>query len=230
MSVFEGIQLPKVIYEAESKFNEKILVIDRGNTRKLSVGGIVQSVNWTSPLVNKMVWGSVVDVLKENLPSLGSVLVLGLGGGTVQHLISKTFPNVKIVSVEIDPVMVDVAKKFFDVENIPNHRIIVDDACRVITSPNEFGIEDHSFEALIVDIYCGEKYPELGKSGTFIGGLSNIVVPGGFVLFNRIYLESHQDEVNNFINIVEEYFADVKSLVIAGKTNSDNVLVFGWTK
>jgi len=227
MSVFEGLQLPKVIYETQSKYNGKIMIVERGQTRKLSVEGTIQSVNWNSPIVERMVWGGIIRVLKENEPNLRSILVLGLGGATIQHLISKEFPGVHITSVEIDPAMVDIAKRFFDVDHIPNHRIITDDACRVITSPGDFGISEHSFDALLVDIYVGDVYPELGKSGTFINGLSTLVAPDGLIIFNRIYIESHQDDVNNFIEIVEDSFRDVKSLVVAGKTNSDNVLVFG---
>lgn len=229
MSVFEGISFPKVIFETTSEYNGNIQVIEVGRTRKLSVSNFVQSVNVDSPVVPKMFWGKVVKVLKENEPNLQSILILGLGGGTMQHLIARTFPGISITSVEIDPVMVDVAKQFFDVDKIPRHRIIVDDACRVIALPEEFGISGHSFNALIVDIYCGDQYPDLGKSGTFFDGLSNIVIPGGLIAFNRLYIHSHQEDVNHFIEMVEDYLHDVKSVIIAGKTNSDNVLIFGRT-
>lgn len=226
-TIFSGLKLPKVIYETESEINGKIMVIEVGKTKKLSLGGVVQSVNVDSPPVARSVWGKIVDVLSENEPDLRSVMILGLGGGTMAHLISKAFPQISITSVELDPVVVDVAKEYFDVESIPNHKIIVNDALRVVASPEDFGIPSHSFGGLIVDIYCGEEYPNLGSTRSFFDGIKNVVAPDGLVVFSRIYLDSHQADVNRFIQIVETHFNDVQSLIVAGKTNSDNVLIYG---
>jgi len=226
MTVFEGIKLPKTIYEVDSKYNGKISVIEVGQTRKLSVDGVVQSVNWDSPNASRQVWGRLVDNLHEQMPGLRSVLVLGLGGGSMHHLMSKKFPGIHITSVEIDKVMVDVAKKYFSLDDIPNHRIIVDDALKVIAVPEEFGISHNSFQAVIVDIFCGQKYPDLGASGNFFAGVKNLVIPGGLVVFNRIYLQHHQEEVDHFIDSLEGFFSSIKSVIIAGRTNSDNVIVF----
>jgi spermidine synthase len=226
MTVFEGIKLPKTIYEVDSKFNGKISVIEVGSTRKLSVGGVVQSVNWSSPSASRQVWGRLVDNLYEQVSELKSVLVLGLGGGSMHHLLSKKFPGIHITSVEIDKVMVDVAKKYFALDEIPNHRIIIDDALKVIAVPEEFGIPHHSFQVAIVDIFCGQKYPDLGSSGNFFAGVKSLVVPGGLVVFNRIYLEHHQESVDQFIDSLEGFFSGIKSVIIAGRTNSDNVIVF----
>lgn len=93
--------------------------------------------------------------------------------------------------------------------------------------PLKFGLSEHTFDAVIVDIYCGDKFPELGKSGNFIACVKNMVKPGGLVVFNRIYVDDFQDEVNQFIQTLSNFFQDVKSLIIAGNTNSDNVLIFG---
>ncbi len=112
MSVFQGISLPKVIYETSSNYNNTIQVIEVGNTRRLSVSNIVQSVNWDSPVANRMSWGRTVKVLKENEPNLRSVMILGLGGSTTQHLIARAFPGIHITSVEIDKTMFDIAKKY----------------------------------------------------------------------------------------------------------------------
>ena len=102
------------------------------------------------------------------------------------HLLSREFKDVNIISVEIDPVMVDVARKYFDVDNIPNHKVLVTDAMRVVVEPDKYDISRHSQDAIIVDIYNGEKYPDLGKSGNFIAALKKLVSPGGVIIFNRI--------------------------------------------
>lgn len=225
MSVFDNIKLPKVIEEVESPINGKISIVEVGSTRKLCVGNVAQSVNWDSQMASRHVWGRLVDKLYEEMPNLKSVMVLGLGGGSMQHLLSKKFPGIYITSVEIDKVVVDLAKKYFRLDDIPNHRIIIADALRVVAVPEEYGISKQSMQAVVVDIFCGEKYPELGASGNFINCLKELVIPGGLVVFNRIYFSHLQDEVNEFVDLVEGFFSDVKSVILAGRTNSDNVLI-----
>ncbi|KKU30415.1 MAG: hypothetical protein UX44_C0023G0007 [candidate division WWE3 bacterium GW2011_GWA1_46_21] len=227
MSVFDGVALPKTIYEVDSKYNGKISVIQVGKTRKLSVDNTVQSINWDSPSAGKTCWGDMVELLKLEVTDMASVMVLGLGGGTVAHLISKAFPQAIIVSVEIDPAMVDIANRFFGVDKIPNHRVIVDDACRVVVDPDEFELKESTFDALIVDIFCGQTYPDLGDSGNFVSRAVKLVKSGGLVIFNRIYLEEHQDEVNSFIEFIGNYIPNIQTRVVAGKTNSDNILIYG---
>jgi len=103
----------------------------------------------------------------------------------------------------------------------------VDDALRVVVEPENFGISYGSFEAVFVDIYIGEKYPDLGSSGNFISAVKKMLMPGGLVIFNRMYHSTHQDDVNIFIDYVSNFFKEVKCLVVAGHTNSDNILIYG---
>jgi spermidine synthase len=226
MNIFTGLAQPKVIYETDSKYNGHIQVVEYGDVRRVVVGGIYQSISHNAISCSRLYWGKVNQILKENFTKLDKVLILGLGGGTLVHLISKSFPGAAITSVDIDAVMVDVARKYFDIDSIPNHKVIVDDAMRVVVEPDKFDISDYEFDAVIVDIYVGERFPDLGRSGNFIGALKKLIKPGGLVIFNRIYRESHQDEVNTFIDYVSNFFSGVKNLVVAGYTNSDNVLIY----
>jgi len=228
MTVFSKLKLPTLIYEAESPVNGKIQVYETEKTRKLVVAGVTQSVNHTSPLAQRMCWGKIVSVIEEALGTPNRVLLLGLGGATVPWLLTHKFPSVSIVSVEFDPMIVEATRKYFDLDKIPNHRVIVDDALRVVTLPEEFGLSPNEFDCVIVDTFVGEIYPELGNSGTFFAGVKKFLAPGGLAIFNRIYLKHHQADVNNFIENVSDNFREVKSLVVAGKTNSDNVIIFGY--
>lgn len=227
MGVFDGLKLPRVIYETESKLNGNIKVVEVGSTRKILVDNISQSISCNSPSINKLYWGQLVNSLKEKNPKVENVLILGLGGATLVHLISKSFPEAKIASVEYDPVMIDISKRYFDLDQVPNHRIIQDDAMKVVVEPEEFEIDPGSIDVLIVDILNGEVFPDLGKTGNFIAAIKRLVVSGGYIIFNRIYTEDHQDDVNNFIEYVESFLGETESEIVAGYTNSDNILIFG---
>lgn len=227
MSVFDGIQIPKVIYETDSKYNGHIEVFQVGNVRKVKVNNVDQSVNHSSENCKRRVWGRAVEVLKEEEPELRNILILGLGGGTVAHVISEKFNQPEIVSVEIDEKMVEIARNYFALDTIPNHRVIVEDALRVVVEPETYNLSPGYFQAIYVDIFIGEKYPDLGGSGNFISAVKRMAMPGGLVIFNRIYVTEHQDDVNVFVDSLSNFFNNVKCLIIAGHTNSDNILIYG---
>lgn len=227
MSVFEGLTLPKVIYKTHSEINGDIEVLQVGKDRRLRVNRITQSMNPDAPPAARMVWGRMVELFRDEVPDVKSVLILGLGGGTMQHMLSQVFPGINIVSVDLDPVIVEVSKKYFGTDLIPHHKMIVGDACRVIVEPQEFELEQHYFDAVIVDIYCGDAFPDLGNSGNFLAHLVRMAKPEGLIAINRIYLQDHQEDVDNFLENVEEFLHDVESIIIPGKTNADNIIIYG---
>ena len=229
MNVFLGIQSPKVIYEVESKYNGTIQVVEFGKFRRVIVDGVVQSLSYDSQTCQRLYWGKIIEVLKQNHPDVKKVLSLGLGGGTLAHLLNKNFPEAEMTSVEIDPEMVKIANEYFGLGELTKHHIIIGDAMRVVIDPESFGIHEYEFDCLAIDIFNGDKFPELGKSGNFIAALKKLVMPGGIIIFNRVYKEAHQDDVNIFIDYVSNFFERVQNLVVAGYTNSDNVLIFART-
>jgi spermidine synthase len=227
MTVFSGIQIPKVTFETDSKYNGHIEVIEVGTVRKLKVNKVEQSVNHTSESGKRLFWGKVFDVIKEEEPNLKDVLILGLGGGTVAHLLADHYKDVAITSVDIDPVMIEIGKKYFDVDKIPNHTIIEADALRLVVVPEEFGLAVESFQVVYVDLFIGEKYPDLGSSGNFVAAVKRMVRPGGLLVFNRIYMPDDQDEVNTFVEYLENFLHNIKCVIVAGHTNSDNIVIYG---
>ncbi|MBW6441937.1 hypothetical protein K0B04_03500 [Patescibacteria group bacterium] len=219
--------MPKVIYQVESKLNGLIKVYDIGTTRKIIVNNIVQSINPDSPSCQKLVWGQLVNSLKNRLPVAEKILILGMAGGTMAHLISRNYPDIKITSVEYDEVMIDIAKKFFNIDSIPNHKILNENALKVVVEPEEYDMSLGSFDVLIVDIFNGEKYPDLGKTGNFISAVKRLVREDGLLVFNRIYTKDFQDEVNSFMNNLNDFIPNFESEIVAGYTNSDNIIIFG---
>lgn len=227
MSIFDSLKYPRIIFEANSKYNGQVRVVEVGKTVKVLANDTLQSLNEDSPSCPKMFLGHAAALIKKEAPNAKRILMLGLGGGTVASILSKTIPGVEIVSVEVDPVMIEIAQKFYKVDHIPNHRIIQDDALRVVVEPEEFDIAPSSFDVLFVDIFVGDQYPDLGKTGNFIAAIKRLVTPGGLIVFNRIYTEEHQEDVNNFVTQVEGFLGDTQSEIVAGYTNSDNILIYG---
>ena len=60
------------------------------------------------------------------------VLIVGLGGGTLPSLFRKHYPGMVIDTVDIDPDVVDVAKKLFGFREDPAMRVYVEDGRQFI--------------------------------------------------------------------------------------------------
>lgn len=229
MSVFDGIKPPEVLLETSSEYNDSIKVIKHKDVLKLSVNDFIQSYSKNSKAAPRLCWGETINIVTEEMPvkEVKNALVLGLGGGTMQHMLKDAYPEVHLVSVEIDPTIVEIARKYFDVDSIGDHRIIVEDALRFVIEPGGYGFDKHFFDVVIVDTFLGDEFPDLGTSGNFLAALHSLIVPGGLVLFNRIYLDDYQEKVNTFIEYAENFFEGIETKVVAGHTNSDNILIYG---
>ena len=134
-------------------------------------GGVEQS----GPLVKK-VWE---DALKKTCFSPKNVLILGLGCGVAAKLISKKFPKAKIMGIEIDPVMINLGQKYFDLDKIPNLKIIEADAFKAVKLLKE------KYDLVLVDLYMGDKnagVPELKLVTT-----KNSVIISNLLEFNGEY-------------------------------------------
>ena len=108
---------PKVIEEFDSKYRGQIQVKQDWTHKYVTTGNLTQS----GGLVRD-VWQPVI---KKFAKKNKSWLILGLATGAVAKLIPQP---ARIVGVEIDPVMIAIGKKYFDLDQIPNLKILNLDA------------------------------------------------------------------------------------------------------
>ncbi|GAA4272390.1 spermine synthase [Aquimarina gracilis] len=129
---------------------------------------------------------------KLQINETSEILVLGLGGGSIIKSLRNTFNHKgKITAVEIDQVIIDIAKNEFGISSIPNLEIICDDAFSFINNC------DKEFEIVIVDIFIDDEVPEQFYSIAFWKKTSSIIKSGGSMVFNAgINLKNH-DKINH---------------------------------
>lgn len=131
-------------------------------------------------------YGSLQRVLefalrKIDLSAVENVLVLGLGGGSVIKSLRQVFDyQLVIVAVDIDPVIIEIAKKEFGV--IPDYRteIVCEDAVDYV------GKDFPKFDLIIIDLFIGNKVPEKFFSTEFSKQVKAKVRDGGVIIFNSI--------------------------------------------
>lgn len=110
-----------VIFKQQQQ-DDTIEVRTAGNTVRLYSNGVLHSQYNPNYLISGAIWDLLV------LPGFflkvppKRVLVLGLGGGTVVHLIRHFFPECEIVCIERESLHIKIAKRFF---NIPKNVTII---------------------------------------------------------------------------------------------------------
>lgn len=183
---------PKILESKISPINGEIKVIQQFGQRKIVVGGLTQS----GPVAED-VWRSGlqhINMLTCCKSTIETVLILGLGGGSLAKLINEYFPRVKIVGVEIDPIMIELGRKYLDLGKIKNLNVKVCDAHDFVKkTKQEFGL-------VFVDLYVGDKIPESCQTASFLENLRRIVKKDGVIVFNRLYYKNHIFEAKIFLD------------------------------
>lgn len=182
---------PKIVEEFDSKFSGKIQVRQDMGGRYVSVANLTQS----GGLV-KEVWRPVIRKYGKKGKSW---LILGLGAGTVAKLIPQP---ARITGVEIDPVMINIGKKYFDLDKIPKLKIIRQNALDYILKTQEV------YDFVLVDLYLGDKCPEFLYTKKFLGQLEQL---GQLVILNHLfYDEAKRQKAEELVTKLKAVFKKIE--------------------
>ncbi len=194
-----GLFSPKVLEETTSPVNGKITVLKSfGFGTYIQVGELTQS------------GGIVYEVWKESLQqvhkrklTIQNALILGLGGGTNAQVLREFWPKAKVSGVDIDPVMVELGKKYLGLKGVET----------TIQDAFEFTAEalkgTQKYDLILVDIYLGDTFPEKFESDVFVKMVKKLLLPGGMVVFNRLYYEEKRPQAMRFGAKLEKFFSKV---------------------
>jgi spermidine synthase len=176
-------------------------------------------------------YGSLQRILeialsKLNLSNADSVLVLGLGGGSVIDSLRNRFSyNGMITAVEIDPVVIRIAKEEFNIVPDDHFEIIENDAYIFVTYTGA------TFDVVIVDLFIDDKVPPQFYSWHFCDSLKKICAPGGQVVFNlglsQHTVSDHEDVIDYFRNSPDFLFTIAENV---GGTNVVLIAQSGFTR
>lgn len=187
----------KKIYHSE--INEKLKVVWADGKKLLNT----KNTNYS--------YGGLQEVLERGLriipiQRVESTLVLGMGGGSVvDSLRNKLEYDGPIIGIEIDLVVIDIAKKEYNIHNDPKVQIVQADA-------NEYVAETRDkFDLIVVDIFIDDIVPEEFYLPTFWNNIESITSDNGFVLFNA-GIDLPIDKMYEFLDIVPDSFIYTKKL------------------
>lgn len=144
-------------------------------------------------------YGSLQRILRKGLKTIGfetiikmeSILVLGVAGGSViKTLVNEIHFKGKIIGVEIDPEIIEIANTYFELNKISNLTIVIDDAFEFVFKTNE------TYDLIIIDIFQDTNMPNFLFEKFFIDRVGTLLKPGGSILFNTM-LTKQSDNARN---------------------------------
>ena len=196
---------PKLVATQKSPFNGEIKVYQQFGKYSLSVDNLTQS----GGLLNS-IWKKALKLTTNYQLLATNCLILGLGGGTAAKWIRCYYPKAKITAIEIDPVMITLAKKYGYTKNV---HIITADAFKAI-----YQLPATSYSLILVDTYQGKNYPQSAKSLRTARQLKRLLTKPGFVIFNRLNWGEFGQDTQKQITMLEKIFPKVDSKKILSNT------------
>ena len=173
-----------VIYERTSPYHH-VMVLDAGGVRTLSFDGSQETrMSLRNPLLGHFDYTEMFHLAWLWNTNIQDVLMIGLGGGSTQRSFLHYYPKVRIDSVDLDPVVVNVATNLFFVPVSERHRIHVADGRVYLRRAT------NDFDLIIVDAYVSNRYgsyiPPHLVTREFVESARAHLEPNGVLTYNVI--------------------------------------------
>jgi spermidine synthase len=144
-----------------------------------------------------------------------NILTLGLGGGSEQQFIAGRFKDVTIDIFEIDPVVVDLAQKYFNFSPGTHGHVSIGDARRLLRKSNK------KYDLIILDAYKAGAIPFHLTTREFVELVKQHVSPGGVAAFHL-----WEEKVNKYLQNQIKTIADVFPRTYIFNTGEGSYIIF----
>jgi spermidine synthase len=145
---------------------------DYDGRRALYTDGVIHSIAVESADDVPGYWPTM---LPERAPR--NALILGLGGGTLAHLLTRRHPGVAVVGVDNDEELLAFARQHFDLA-LPNLHVVVADAFSYVWTCAD------RFDYIAVDLFAGHAFQRGALARPFLRRLRALAAPGGTIAVN----------------------------------------------
>lgn len=186
----------KTLHRTRGMLHELIVTKDGKTITLWSAAGIRHTVlNLETPHKPGLEYAQNALAALAFNPKARSFLVLGLGGGSIPRMMLAARPGIAIDVVEIDPAVVELARRFFHLDALPHCRVFVDDAAAFLARCAD------NYDVMILDAYIGEKFPEHCATREFIAAAGNCLAGEGILVVN--WMSGDPVVFRNFVSSLE---------------------------
>lgn len=204
-------RMPRLLFEGESDF-QPVRVVERADgLRSLyTAGRSRQSALYPGrPLHLEITYTRVGMIGLALVPEDARILFVGLGGGAMPRYTHHVLPEASIDVVEIDPLIVDVAQRWFGFR--PDARL------RVHTADGRAFIEDAepaSWDLIVLDAFAEHGIPYALTTRQFLEAVSSRLAPRGVVVSN---IWSSARAYRSMLATYQAVYGDVQLVRVPGR-------------
>ena len=143
----------EIIYKKDS-FYHRIIVEEDEEARYLYFDQTLQSaMNLKDPMSLRLTYTRYASLGLAFRPNTKKMLIIGLGGGSIPKKYQKEFPSLEMDVAEIDPEVIQVAKKYFFLKEEKNLRIHAQDGRLFLTRTPQ------RYDLIMLDAYNTDTIP-----------------------------------------------------------------------
>ena len=173
-----------VSIDSATSHYEVITTTDRQGhpVRYLVIGnqGVQSGVRLDAPRDLALPYAQQMASFVQAAPQKQRILVLGGGAFSLPGYLAQTYPSSSVDVVEIDPTLVDIAHKYFFLQDRPNLHIHREDARTFLNSNQQ------RYDIIIVDVFSELSVPFTLTTTEYAHALASKLQPNGTVLVNAI--------------------------------------------
>jgi len=128
------------------------------------------------------------------------ILVIGLGGACLQRYMRELMPGVTVETAELDPAVVDVAKKYFGLVTDDKQKVNVGDGRKFLEGSKD------KYDLIILDAFSATSIPYLLATREFLQTCKAHLNEGGAVAANLwVTLPEYQDMLKTYDAVYPEW-------------------------
>lgn len=127
-----------------------------------------------------------------------NILILGMGGGSIVSLLRNKYSiATPITAVEKDPVVIELAAKYFDIAQYKDLSIVQADAYDFVCTSAD------SYDLVIIDLFVDAIVPEIFASPEFLTHLRRVTSDTSCIIYNK--MTEHPAHKQEFDSLSEEF-------------------------
>lgn len=193
--------VPRVVWNAHSRYNRDIRIIEENRQYKLLVNGARESGRYIEDL-----WKFALRTFTFPLGwHAHTILVLGVAGGSVIHILHERFADARITGVDIDQTMIDIGRKFFGLGEIQTLTCVARDARQFLRKTTR------RYDLIVVDIFIGPDVPDFVLDRSFHDRVRGHLAAGGSVLINYLRQPGYEHNALKLERMLKKRYASVRS-------------------
>ncbi|MGQ0810535.1 MAG: fused MFS/spermidine synthase [Nitrospiraceae bacterium] len=219
--------LPDPVYQEDSPY-QQVRVREDDLFRYLILDRTFHAVMWkTAPVTLFLPYSQLMVASLALVPDPKRGLVLGHGGGSFAKWLARTWPELELDVVEVDPAVVRMAEEYFEYTPPVNHHVHVKDARMFLHSSAAI------YDVIWVDVFARHLVPFHLTTTEFFSEVRAHLAPDGVVAVNLASSGEGGDRLraDAVVRTMRTVFSAIESFGVKGpwrskQSGSENVIFF----